>query len=151
MSDEKKDNKMTAKEVTEILTCSGSYNAYIPEYTHNGLWRRIDLLRIDTKRRRVIGFEIKVSRSDFKADKKWQEYSKFCTTLSIACPSGLISKDEVPEPYGLVWIGDRTLTTNYCVRRVKWIKRPKDLPHDDWKETYTQILENELVRLCGIR
>lgn len=48
------------------------------------------------------GYEIKVSRSDWGRDNKWQSYLPLCNQLYIVCPRGLIAKDEVPDPLGLI-------------------------------------------------
>ncbi len=49
------------------------------------------------------GYEIKVSRSDFLKDNKWQNYLPFCTEFYFVCPSGLILPEELPEGVGLLW------------------------------------------------
>lgn len=49
------------------------------------------------------GYEVKVSRSDFLRDSKWQEYLPVCTTFSFVCPDGLIRPDELPAGIGLVY------------------------------------------------
>lgn len=53
----------------------------------------------------IIGFEIKVSRGDFRGDEKWQNYLKFCNKLFFAAPRGLIKKSELPDGVGLVTVG----------------------------------------------
>ena len=54
--------------------------------------------------RDIKGFEFKVSRSDFLADKKWKKYLKHCNSFSFVCPYGMIKKEELPEGIGLLWI-----------------------------------------------
>lgn len=49
------------------------------------------------------GYEVKVSRSDFHRDNKWQEYLPVCTTFSFACPDGLIKPEELPAGIGLIY------------------------------------------------
>lgn len=51
---------------------------------------------------RFIGYEIKVTRSDFLRDEKWREYLPFCSEFSFVCPPGVIEKEEVPEEAGLI-------------------------------------------------
>ncbi len=53
---------------------------------------------------RFIGYEVKVSRSDWLRDDKWHAYTDFCHEFYIACPSGLIQHEEVPEGVGLAWV-----------------------------------------------
>lgn len=51
---------------------------------------------------RTIGYEIKVSRSDFLNDKKFTNYFDYCNELYFVAPDGIIGKDEVPENCGLM-------------------------------------------------
>ena len=113
---------------------------FIPEYTHGDL--RIDAAVIYVSERNVRGFEIKVSREDFLRDKKWQMYSTFCSSVSIACPKGMIKKDEVSSPFGLVWV-DENGTYEYE-------KTPKNIQSREslaWTFTYLSVLEKEIARL----
>ena len=50
------------------------------------------------------GVEIKVSRADFKADKKWREYLPYCEKFYFACPVGLIKPEELEKEVGLIWV-----------------------------------------------
>lgn len=61
----------------------------------------------------IIGYEVKVSRSDFMRDTKWMDYLPMCHELYFACPSGLIQPEEVGEGVGLIWYNPETkaLTT----------------------------------------
>lgn len=51
---------------------------------------------------RTIGYEIKVSRSDFVGDEKWPEYLKLCHQLFFVAPKGLIESSELPPEVGLI-------------------------------------------------
>lgn len=53
-----------------------------------------------------VGYEIKVSRSDWLGDKKWPTYLPLCHQLYIVCPYKLLKKDEIPDPLGLMWAQD---------------------------------------------
>ncbi len=54
-----------------------------------------------------VNIEVKVSRSDFFNDKnKWHSHPLGVYKF-YACPSGLISPDEVPEKFGLLYIDKR--------------------------------------------
>lgn len=50
-----------------------------------------------------VGYEIKVSRSDWLGDRKWPTYLPLCHQLYIVCPYKLLKKDEIPDPLGLIW------------------------------------------------
>lgn len=66
----------------------------------------VGLYNMDT---RIIAFEIKVSRADFKDDvARFRRKHKFAIELShefyYVCPWKLIDKSEVPENVGLMWV-----------------------------------------------
>jgi hypothetical protein len=59
----------------------------------------------------AIGYEIKVSKSDFIRDEKWRGYLPFCNEFYFVTPSGLVEKDEIPNGCGwMVASGSRLLT-----------------------------------------
>lgn len=62
----------------------------------------------------VLGIEVKVSRSDFLADKKWTDYLQYCTEFYFACPAGLIQPNEITSDVGLIW-----MTQNRATVKVK--------------------------------
>lgn len=134
---------MTAEDIQKaIRTNANFYGVYVPEFTFGDM--RIDAAIVDTNKREVNGYEIKVSRRDFVGDRKWTNYSMFCTTLAIVCPEGLIEKDEVENPFGLYWV-DKNLKMK-CVKRNKRIQSKRGLA---WLWRYVQVLEKELPRLDG--
>ena len=49
------------------------------------------------------GYEVKVSRSDFLADKKWMGYLSLCNQFSFVCPKDMIKPEEIPENVGLIY------------------------------------------------
>ncbi len=134
---------MKAFDVQQEIQKLGRWsNIYVPEFTFGGL--RIDALLIDIQHRWIRGFEIKVNKSDFLKDRKWTEYSMFCSTLSIACPAGLIMPEEIKKPFGLLWVEKDGLP--------QWKKRPQNFQKRDclaWVFTYLRVLEKELPRLDG--
>lgn len=50
----------------------------------------------------AIGYEIKVSRSDFLRDNKWHAYLALCNQFYFVAPAGIIDPKEVPEKAGLL-------------------------------------------------
>jgi hypothetical protein len=65
----------------------------------------------------TVGYEIKVSRSDFLRDDKWQEYLPVCTSFYFAVPHGLITPNELPEGIGLIYCSDTGVLT--IIKRAK--------------------------------
>lgn len=94
--------------------------------------RRFDLIHINPLKQYVRIFEIKVSRSDFTGDHKWQKYLEYCHTFSFVCPYGLIAKNEVAPGIGLLWIYKwKYKAQDYLHKEFEWhygqqwVKRPK--------------------------
>lgn len=50
----------------------------------------------------VIGYEIKVSKSDFRNDQKYPHYMSTCNLFYFVVPKGLIESNEVPEGVGIL-------------------------------------------------
>lgn len=95
--------------------------------------RRIDALILDSHRTAV---EIKVTRSDFKADteEKRAPWVHYTHKFVYAVPTGLVTSDEVPDYCGL-WYVDPEAVRRYpwqhgvtVVKRAKVRKEPADLP-----------------------
>lgn len=119
---------MRAKEVLDILISKYAtpdrkgWSNYlcVPECkdgpTQTRKHHRMDLwmMRKSWSNLEFIGYEIKVSRSDFLHDNKWQSYLPMCNSLYFACPHGIIKKDEIPEECGL-----RTIRPNGSVYTLK--------------------------------
>lgn len=51
----------------------------------------------------IIGYEVKISRGDFRRDRKWMGYLEYCNVFYFVTPWGLIQPNEVPEEAGLIW------------------------------------------------
>jgi hypothetical protein len=135
---------MQAKVICDNIRRMTGYNSLvIPEFTFGDL--RIDAIAIDIRHRWIRGFEIKIKREDYVRDTKWTLYSEFCSSLSIVCPEGLIQKDEVQPPFGLLWFCGED---DYLTPR--WIRKPKNIQKRDsmaWIFTYLRVLEAEMPRL----
>ena len=132
---------MTAKELLECIYRIGGYrDIFIPEFTFGS--KRIDALCLNTHKKLVRGYEIKTSRPEWRADKKWTGYSTFCDLLYVVCPEGLIQKEEIDPQHGLIWCKmNRDVFYDW-----KYIKRAK---HNKIPiETYYRILELEMPRLA---
>jgi len=62
---------------------------------------------------RFVGYEVKVSRSDFLSDVKFNTYLPLVHELYIVCPKGMIDRTEIPEVIGLMYYDPKSkiLTT----------------------------------------
>jgi hypothetical protein len=74
-----------------------------------------------------VAFEIKVSRSDYKneTDEKRQPAWANAHRCAYACPAGLITADELPEGWGLLWVyeGVRGMADGIAPTHRDWNKR----------------------------
>lgn len=84
--------------VTECKTCS----TYFPDPQGLLIFDGLAITKTYTKPC-IIGYEIKVSRSDFLGDNKWHLYLQYCNEFFFVVPKGLIRKDELPDGVGLIY------------------------------------------------
>lgn len=61
----------------------------------------------------IVGYEIKVSRSDFLKDAKYTRYMPYCHQLYFVTPTGMVQRQEIEDNLGLIWYNPTTgrLTT----------------------------------------
>lgn len=59
----------------------------------------------------MIGYEVKVSRSDFVGDGKWPEYLPLCHQLYFVCAKGVAKSEELPAEVGLMELAGTRLVT----------------------------------------
>ena len=104
---------MTAKTILQVLKHRHWKDVFISECKTGPTWFNRNLHKLDAwvmKRSwaqfGTIGYEIKVSRSDFKQDNKWREYLAYCHQLFFVCPRGLIHPGEIEGDAGLCWVSE---------------------------------------------
>ncbi len=117
---------MTADKMKELIENKHSKDVCVIECKNGQSWgnnlRKLDawVMLKTWSPFTTIGYEVKVSRSDFLNDGKWQEYLPYCHLFYFACPPGVISVDELPQEVGLV-LGSKNLrnlvTKRKAVRR----------------------------------
>lgn len=101
--------KVTAKDIKAALMMKHGQEIYAAEANLGSAGsRRIDFASIKPSWTKPIitGYEIKVSRRDFIQDEKYLEYLDYVNKLYIACPKGLIKKDEIPVKVGLIYYSE---------------------------------------------
>lgn len=125
---------MTASDIIDLLAEKHAPDLFVPECKIGPTWTgkplRLDgwAMKKSWANPRYIGYEVKVSRSDFLADKKWRDYLPFCSEFSFVCPKGLIAPEEIPEGIGLIYASDKGLTTKVVAKRVG-IQFPESVAH----------------------
>lgn len=128
--------KLTSYAVLSLLAAKHSKDVFVPECksgpTQWGNHDRLDawVMPRSWAHPAVTGYEIKVSRSDFMRDEKWQNYLPMCNFLYFVAPKGLIDPGELPQEVGLMEVttGGRRLIT-----RRKAVKRDVSIPEDVWR------------------
>ena len=82
----------------EVSQGTGAYSGRRADAVVMNLW--------PSKGHQLHVFEVKVSRADFKNEManltKWRAVGRFADFFWLACPCGLVSKDEVPSEWGLM-------------------------------------------------
>jgi len=105
---------------------------------------RIDAYQFNRWNKQAIGYEIKLSRTDFLNDKKWEKYLKYCTKFYFVAPKGIIKKEELPNKIGLVevwlrenprWAGNEEMAYRFKL-------------HELENDNYVSILEGLLIKIA---
>jgi hypothetical protein len=100
---------MAAQQIIELLAIKHHEDVFVPE-CKDGPTQGANHLRLDAwamarswSNPTTWGYEVKVSRSDFLKDDKWQGYLAYCSDFYFVCPMGLIQPEELPPEAGLLW------------------------------------------------
>lgn len=120
-------NQITASRINTLLAEKHKEDIYISECKMGRAGSRILdawVMKKTWSPKTTIGYEIKVSRSDFLQDNKWREYMDTCHQFYFVCPWKLISKEELPDGVGLMWVsqnGSRLYTKRKAVHRSQMV------------------------------
>ena len=80
--------------------------AYVAtEFSPSNTGLRFDVVGVAKYTRQVRVYEVKSSRADFLADRKWERYLPYCTHFAFVAPAGAIFRWELPREIGLVEYG----------------------------------------------
>lgn len=117
---------MTAPGLIAALASRHSGDVFVPECkdgpTKTRSHRRLDawVLLKTWSPITTIGYEVKVSKSDWRRDEKLHDYMPLCHLLYIVAPKGVVPIEELPSGVGLLEpVGDagRLLTKRKAARR----------------------------------
>jgi len=124
---EEKPRKITAYDILKSLS-GGNFNTQSVVEVSEFSPYHSNLIRLDMfawQPDKTWGYEIKVTKNDFKTDNKWQTYLNYCDFFYFVAPKGLIDLEELPEKVGLIeafwhqnWQENNYLRTE-IVRRAK--------------------------------
>lgn len=105
---------VTASDISKAIQASHTKDVVVTECKDGPTWTaehaRMDVwvMARSWSRPRITGYEIKVSKSDFRNDKKWPHYLPLCNEFYFVCPKGLITPEELPAEAGLIYcLGQR--------------------------------------------
>jgi len=127
---------ITANKILGLLAERHHKDVFVPECKDGPTWSGSHL-RLDAwamprswSKLRYIGYEIKISRSDFLKDQKYVEYLNLCNELYFVCPQGIIKEDELTDGIGLL-IVSKNGTNLYTKKKAKFreIEIPVGLLH----------------------
>lgn len=127
-------------------------DVFVPECkngpTHTASHKRLDawVLMSSWAHPCVIGYECKMSRSDFLQDNKWPAYLPLCNQLYFVCPTGLIQPTELPPEVGLLW-ASKTFTKLYTKKKAP--HRDVTIPEDVYR--YVLMCRAAITRERGDR
>lgn len=120
---------MDANELTKALADKHADDVFVAECKNGPTWDSQGSLRLDAWVMRkswspwsTIGYEIKVSRSDFENDQKWPRYLDVCHEFYFVCPAKLINAVDLPKGVGLIWAS----STGRLHAKVKATRRAPD-------------------------
>ncbi len=87
---------------------------------------RFDVVGLGRYTRQVRIYEVKSSRADFLADRKWPSYLPFCTHFAFVAPAGAIQRWELDRDVGLIEYGHPAFERMLANRRYGFLMRPDD-------------------------
>ena len=101
----------------------------------------------------ITGYEIKVSRSDFLRDKKWQNYQKYCHEFYFVSPPGIVKVKDLDElgcgDVGLIYYSSDH-DTLFTKRRAMYRKIDLRSPEVVSMLLYLAMYRAEVDRKCSI-
>lgn len=121
-------SEVTASVLLNALAARHAKDVFVPECkngpTQTGNHRRLDawVMLKTWSPVTLIGYEIKVSRADWRRDEKIADYMGLCNLLNLVAPKGVIPVEELPDGVGLLELagsgtGARLITKRRASRR----------------------------------
>ena len=114
---------LRADEIIRVLQRRHRRDLWFTEVKDGSTWLRDHHVRLDAlairpswTQPRLTGYEVKVTRSDFLRDEKWDAYLPLTHQFSFACPWDLIQPEELTTDVGLYWVSPEG--------RIKQVRKP---------------------------
>ena len=137
---------MNSSQILELLSEKHSKDIYVEECKNGSTYfqhhRRIDawVMKKSWSNPAYIGYEIKVSKSDFNRDAKYIDYLTMCNELYFVCPWKMIEVSEIPLEIGLIYV---TKNEKSLLTRKKAVYRKIDDPINTLK--YVLMIRSKIV------
>ena len=96
---------MTANEISRLVAARHADGVYVPQCKMGAAGSRVLdgwALLPTWSPMTAVGYEIKVSRSDWLQDQKFHDYLSACHLFCVAAPKGIVHRDELPAGIGLL-------------------------------------------------
>jgi hypothetical protein len=141
-------DNITADKITELLKQRHKNDVCVPQCktgpTYGNRWMYIMdfwVMPRSWAKPAIRAYEIKVNRSDFLNDKKWEEYLLYCNEFYFVCPRDLIYPQELPQGVGLMYVSKncKRLTT-----KIKAVNRSVEIPEEIFR--YILMARANIVR-----
>ena len=115
------DNAITEQQIIDVLASKHTRDLFVP-HCKTGQSGGNGQLILDawvmpfSWVKPIIGYEVKLTRADFRRDRKWAGYLQYCNLFYFVVPWGLIEKREVPEEAGLIYLTKTGASFRYIVK-----------------------------------
>jgi len=131
---------MNSTQIINLLKDKHCGDIFVDECKSGSTWMNNTHSRIDAwvmkkswAHSETIGYEVKVSRSDFQRDGKYVNYLAMCNSLYFVCPWKMIEVSELPLEVGLIYVSKNGTS---LITRKKAVKR--DI--EDLSDVYKYVL-----------
>lgn len=147
---QRRDKAITANDIQGLLAAHHAQDIYVAECKNGPSWTTLGrgLLVLDgwaLKRTwsplTTIGYEIKVTRSDFEQDQKWPQYLPLVHQFYFVCPAGLIRGVDLPKGVGLKWVS----TTGTLHTKIKSERNEPDVALQNLAMLYILMARTVIV------
>ena len=109
MKDQAVLTEITEQQILDVLASKHTRDLFVPHCKTGPSWYSRPMI-LDawvmpfSWAKPIRGYEIKVSASDFRRDRKWIGYLEYCNLFYFVCPWGVIPPGLVPEEAGLIYV-----------------------------------------------
>lgn len=116
------DDAITEQHIIDVLASKHTRDIFVPHCKTGPSWGGCGRLVLDawvmpfSWTRPIIGYEIKINRSDFRRDRKWAGYLEYCNLFYFVVPWGLVEPREVPAEAGLCYLTKSKSSIRYIKR-----------------------------------